>query len=69
MVVCPITTRQKGYTFEVPLPRGCPVHGVVLADQVKSVDWTTRNIEFIAHAPLDLVTGVLERVSALLGIA
>ena len=37
-IVCPITTRVKGYPFEVVLPEGLPIAGVVLADQVKSVD-------------------------------
>ena|ERR1043165_2294354 len=38
-VVCPLTNREKGYAFEVPLPDGLKVTGVVLADQVKSLDW------------------------------
>src|SRR5438132_4378211 len=38
----PITSRAKGYPFEVPLLDGAPVTGVVLADQVKSPDWPGR---------------------------
>ncbi len=38
-VVCPVTSQAKGYAFEVPLPEGLPVHGVVLADHIKSADW------------------------------
>ena len=37
MVCCPTTTRVKGYPFEVALG-GTPAR-VVLADQVKSLDW------------------------------
>ena len=37
-VVCPITTRVKGYPFEVVLPAGLPIAGAVLADQVESID-------------------------------
>jgi mRNA interferase MazF len=40
MVCCPVTTKIKGYPFEVPLS-GSP-SSVVLADQVKSLDWRTR---------------------------
>ena len=36
---CPITSRAKGYPFEVVLPPFSPVTGVVLADQIKSLDW------------------------------
>src|ERR1700757_1536595 len=39
---CPITSQVKGYPFEVPLPDGSPVTGVVGADQVKSLDWRAR---------------------------
>src|SRR5438128_12170145 len=48
---CPITAKQKGYTAEIPLPDGCPVRGVILADQLKFLDWSRRNVELIGHAP------------------
>lgn len=43
MLCCPLTTKVKGYPFEVPIAadRG----GVVLADQVKSLDWKSRNAQ------------------------
>src|SRR2546425_7609843 len=44
-VVCPITSRAKGYPFEVPLPKGLMIAGVVLADHLKSVDWRERRAE------------------------
>ena len=44
-VVCPIASRVKGYPFEVRIPDGLPVHGVVLADQIKSLDWRERSTE------------------------
>jgi len=40
MVCCPLTTRIKGYPFEVAIA-GKP-DSVVLADQVKSLDWRAR---------------------------
>ncbi len=46
-MLCPITSRQKGYPFEVALSHGSPVAGVILADQLRSVDWKVRNAEFI----------------------
>jgi mRNA interferase MazF len=48
---CPITSQVKGYPFEVALPAGLPVVGVVLADQVKSLDWRARQVEFAARMP------------------
>ena len=44
---CPITSRVKGYPFEVLLPEGSAVVGVVLADQLKSLDWRARKAKLI----------------------
>jgi mRNA interferase MazF len=57
-VVCPITSRIKGYPFEQPLPEGLPITGVVLADQVRSLDWHTRRARFLAKAPREGVVKV-----------
>ncbi len=45
---CPITSQVKGYPFEVALPEGLSISGVILADQVKSLDWRAREAEKIA---------------------
>ena len=42
-ILCPITSRAKGYPFAVRIPEGLPVRGVVLADQAKSLDWCARS--------------------------
>jgi transcriptional modulator of MazE/toxin, MazF len=63
---CPVTSRAKGYPFEVSLPQGLPVVGVVLADQVRSLDYQARRAEFIARAPEEVVRSVLTRIRLLL---
>jgi mRNA interferase MazF len=65
-LLCPITNQLKGYTFEVPLPAGLGVTGVVLADQVKSLDWRTRKAALICAAPKEVVVRVVQRLNALL---
>ena len=65
-LVCPITSRVKGYLFEVALPEAGPVQGVVLADQLRSLDWRSREAELIAKAPTAVVERVLQLVGALL---
>ena len=50
-ILCPITSQVKGYPFEVPVPEGLPVDGVVLADQAKSLDWRARGAELLCTAP------------------
>ena len=63
---CPITSRVKGYPFEVTVPTGLAVAGVVLADQVKNLDWRARRAEFVDRLPTADVSGVLGLVMALL---
>jgi mRNA interferase MazF len=66
-VVCPVTQQAKGYAFEVPLPGGLPVQGVVLADHVKSADWRERHSEHIAAAPAEVIDEVRAKLRPLLG--
>ncbi len=63
---CPITTRIKGYPFEVPLPAGLKASGVVLSDQVKSLDWQARSAQFSCKLPVAIVEDVLGRLDVLL---
>jgi mRNA interferase MazF len=63
---CPITNQAKGYPFEVPLPAGLPVSGVIGSDQVKSLDWRVRKATRIGAVPEDIVLQVLERLQTLL---
>ena len=67
-IACPITTQVKGYPFEVPLPAGGKISGVVLADHVKNLDWEARKVVFEAKASTEIVTDVRERLRVLLGL-
>jgi mRNA interferase MazF len=67
-IACPVTSHVKGYPFEVPLPLGGKIGGVVLADHVKNVDWQARRVAFEAKAPEEIVTDVRERLRVLLGL-
>ncbi len=65
-LMCPITSRIKGYPFEVILPAALPVTGAVLSDQVKSLDWRARRAERICALPLLAVSEILQKLGALL---
>ncbi len=65
-ILCPVTSQIKGYPFEVLIPAGLPVSGVVLADQLRSLDWRTRNAEKIGRLPEEVVAEILTKVQALL---
>jgi len=61
-----ITNQVKGYPFEVAIPSGLRLTGVILADQVKSVDWRARDATFLSALPARVIDAVLDRVGTLL---
>ncbi len=64
---CPVTSRVKGYPFEVKLPEQAGVHGVVLADQLRSLDWRARDAERIGRLPRGVIGEVLKKLAVLVG--
>ncbi|MDK2888872.1 MAG: mRNA interferase MazF [Thermoanaerobacter sp.] len=63
---CPITSKIKGYPFEVELPEKLKVSGAVLADQIKSLDWRARRAEFACRAPAEVVAETLVKIRTLI---
>jgi mRNA interferase MazF len=66
-VVCPVTSQRKGYPFEVSIPAGLSVTGVILADQVKCLDWRSRLATPAGRASRDVVDEVRGKLAALIG--
>lgn len=66
VVVCPLTSEKKGYPWEVEIPDNPFVAGVVLSDQVKSLDWRARHAEFVCTPEETLLGEVVEKAIALL---
>lgn len=64
-LVCPVTTRVKGYPFEVLLPQGVKAEGAVLSDQVKSLDWRARKAQYLCSVPREVMDEVVARILAL----
>ncbi len=62
---CPITSKVKGYPFEVPLPSAGTIKGVILADHIRNLDWQARRARFEVQAPPQAVTEVREKLAAL----
>ncbi len=68
VIACPVTSKQKGYEFEFPLP--LPIGGVLLLDQIRSVDIkhrsldTAKKIEKIAPEHMERAAHI---ISALIG--
>jgi mRNA interferase MazF len=67
-IVCPITSRERGWPMEVKLPSGLPISGVVLVDHVKSVDREARKMEIVGAVPSDLLDEIDARLAPLLSL-
>lgn len=63
---CPLTSQIKGYPWEIAVPEGLPVSGVVLSDQVRSMDWRVRHVEKIAALPPAAVAEILGKLGTLI---
>ncbi len=64
--VCPITSRLKGYPFEVAVRTG-KIAGAVLVDQLRSLDWRARQAQPAGKAPAAVMAEVLAKLRPLLG--
>jgi mRNA interferase MazF len=67
-VACPVSRQGKGYPFEVPIPAGQAIGGVILADQVRNVSWTERRAEVRGSIPRVVLDEVREKIAALIGV-
>lgn len=63
-IACPITSTRRDYPFHVSIPEGQGVTGVVMVEQVKSIDFRSRNVKRIASAPEPVVQEVLSILDA-----
>jgi mRNA interferase MazF len=65
-LLCPITSQVKGYPFEVAVPAGLPVAGVILSDHIRSLDWSARKADWAFTLPLQTTADVLAKLQTLL---
>lgn len=65
---CPITSRRKGYPFEVVVEGMIGLSGVVLVDHLRSVDWRARSVDPIGRVQRDVMDEVLAKLRPLLGV-
>lgn len=63
---CPITNTKKGHPFEIDIPKGLPITGTILSDQMRSLDWQAREAEHLSEVPLEIVQAVLVRINRIL---
>ena len=66
MLCCPMTSQTKGHPFEVVMTDQADRESIVLADQVKSLDWKVRKAVKKGIAPVEVVTETLSKLLTLL---
>lgn len=67
-ILAPITNQAKGYPFEVALPAGLAISGVVLSDHLKNLDWHARQARYAGSVPSSVLSEVLDKVALLLNL-
>ncbi len=67
--VAPVTTKPKGHAFEVSLPAGCGVKGVVMVHQLKSFDWRARRAKKAGTVPANVSSAASEIIKDIVGLA
>ena len=67
-IACPITRRDRDWSFHVPIPEGNEISGVIQADQLRSASWEKRGSRFISQAPAGVLDEVRARLRPLLSL-
>lgn len=63
---CPITSKAKGYPFEVAVMAGDKIKGVILSDQIKSLDWRKRKAKYITGVGKSVMDEIVSKLSLLI---
>jgi len=66
-VICPISSTDRPWPFHVSLPVGLATTGVVLIDQIRTIDRPERMFDFVERVPSEVLLNVRNRIAALLG--
>ena len=67
-IVCPVTSRERGWPMEVKLPPGLAISGVVLVDNIRSIDRAARKLEIAGTAPPEVLDEIDARLAPLLSL-
>ncbi len=63
-IVCPITNTDRKIPFHLPVPKASSLTGFIMVEQVKAIDYKSRNAKFIAKANTSLLDDITAIVNA-----
>lgn len=67
-MVCPITHTDRGHPFHVRLDERTKTEGVVMCDQARMLDLSSRQASYEEKAPADLVAEVVDLITGFIEI-
>ena len=65
-LVCPITSKTKGYPFEVVVEGTQKITGAILCVHLKSADWRRRKAVFVERLEPNLIADVVAKILPLI---
>ena len=65
-ILCPITNTDKDHPLHIKLNEKTKTNGVILCDQVKTMDIKVRNFKHLESIPEDILENVLDIVFSLI---
>lgn len=65
-LICPVKSKARNYPFEVLIPAGSKIEGIILSDQIKSMNWKTRNAELVFKVTPGTLSEVISRINTLI---
>ena len=63
-LLCPMTSQKKGYPFEVEIETK-KIQGVVLADQIRAIDWKIRKTKLVTRVDSETLNEILAKIEPL----
>jgi mRNA interferase MazF len=63
-IVCPLTNSERNFPLHVAVTGDLKIHGFVMVEQVKSIDFQTRQVKTIGKASQSLLEEVLALLDA-----
>ena len=64
VIVCPITNTDRGITTQIKLDNRTATTGVIMTDQIKALDLSKRNPEYIEHIPFDILVEICDVIDS-----
>jgi len=65
-IVAPITRKIKGFGVEVLLSGDCTIEGVILSNQIQTIDWKERNVAYETKVDENILKKVLKRINLII---